>query len=324
MESGVGMQENIRHCNDKESCIETAQDFTFLNEKFSEPTPEELEQYERDTNPSKQGSRGEGAAVVGIGIAIIIAVAAIIFGISKAVPVVAGWFDKDDVVACEELDAEATYNFCTEKGFVVGEVLGETKTDNPDSSAFSAEEQWCADNGWLLGDTCDAYCDGAIVPVSDCATLRYELPEGYDPQNVTDYVANADAIIDRMIAVKANMETLELLAKSMGSYEAAWLTAKNDKQWLAVYEEMNSEMEYLNRKFRDWWAPSPYNSSNPLLDAHGRLMVAYLNLEEAKARFQFGYYEGEGWYLAYGQKDKLYDHFDQNISHARTGLNMAR
>ncbi len=34
--SGVQAEENIRHCNDKESCIEGAKDFTFLNQESDE------------------------------------------------------------------------------------------------------------------------------------------------------------------------------------------------------------------------------------------------------------------------------------------------
>jgi len=285
---------------------------------LSDDTIEKMNEALGEPDPEQEPTDNAAAWILFVGFIII--VGALIWTGLKFAPAVTAWAERKSAEDCLTLDpadldydADQTFDFCSEQGFV---------PDTGDEPALEGEE-WCLANQFFRADDVQNACLDVCTSLETCAVLRYELPEGVDPGNVPDYLEKASDVIDDMIGVEARMRTLEDMALAFGSAEHNWLSARNDKQWLDLYKDIEQRMYWISNDLLTLWPPPPYNSASPLLDAHGRIMNAYLYLDQVWDDFEYGYHEGEGWYLAHGHREDL-EGFSTQIDYARQGLNMAR
>ena len=183
---------------------------------------------------------------------------------------------------------------------------------------------------------CDAYCmsgwtppqQGEVLEFTEyacamcptCPTL-YELPGEVDIEVLPTYLRDANKIIDNMLALETMMYSLEDLIFTFGSNKAAMANAFTDKQWLALYNEMQSSRRQVRWDLIETWAPPPYDSSNPLLDSYGRMMIAFLLIDRGAESFERSI-EDRDVNHAYGWDSEM-DLFHVNIDYARIGLDLA-
>ncbi|NIN00518.1 MAG: hypothetical protein GTO24_21270 [candidate division Zixibacteria bacterium] len=177
-------------------------------------------------------------------------------------------------------------------------------------------------------DACLTFISEAVDEIerSDCPVCpqKYVLPDHAAPESLPAYLDKAEEIIDEMIAIKTTMEILQSFFDEP-DFESEYqmnLTFEDD-QWLLLYEDMQVRVSKIGVMLWMTWPPPPHDSGNPLLDAHARIITAYLLLDAASDTFRDGYSERTASAILVGWEGFI-DGMMQNIDYARNGLDLAR
>ena len=237
----------------------------------------------------------------------IIMILALAFAIVKIAPGIDQWIEKRI-----EKDAEAT------------QVV----------DAGSNPDEWCRQSGYVKNgnisteiaqvnaEACLPYCG---EPSMDQCSQLYDVAfvEGHDPGAWHEYIRWADATTNDMYKVVSRIELLADLyyentdqSVLMGE---SWL---DDEQVFRIVKDIKEDVLNIQDQTMSVWPPSPYNSSNPLLDSHARIVNASSELIRA------GY-----WLVLFENfpANQRIAHMNNNaldalieIERAQTGLEIAR
>ena len=227
--------------------------------------------------------RGENAAVAIFGVLVIVVFGVVIWGVSVMAPPVQEWVDS-------KINPEPTPTLTA--GFYCD--------DCPDA---------------ICPDLESLECPALVCPGCDpCPTVPDDQITD-NREHIGDYLIRADEILTDMEASIALMEEVSYVMRDFGPRGSDRTSAFNDKQWNRLVEDTDNKVEVVRQTLDQTWPPGPYNSCNPLLDAHARLLLAFINLDEARDNMRKGVYERD--------PDMLYFHAPY-AGYARDEMTLAR
>ena len=281
--------------------------------EIQEPTPEEVEGYEKlyDYKDSYDGISVGSFLVLAVGFVLVFF--AILWGANKFMKsppaFITDIFTDDEPAERIPLDGMAWINV-EDQG-----------------------EQFCIDSGYMIkGDTlletCGAYCEAEyaipdlVCPGCPVCPEKYTVPEHADSEQLPDYLASAEQVIQEMISISGRMESLRDLLYASENHSAR-LGVMGDEQFKILEDHIHTDMVDLRGRFLEMWPPPPYDSSNPLLDAHGRLLHAFLYLTVAEDYFDKAH-EKRSPDLIMRYTDPQIQDMLRMIGYARVGLDLAR
>jgi len=157
--------------------------------------------------------------------------------------------------------------------------------DNPD--------QWCRDNGYVKNgnitdeieqinaEACLPYCgEPSAEECNQLYDMTYILP--HDQGEWNEYIRWADATSNDMYKV---VSRIELLAELY--YEGTDQSVSSGDRWLddqevsKIVKGIKEDVLNIQDQAMSVWPPAPYDSSNPLLDSHARIVNASSELIRA-------------------------------------------
>jgi len=144
-----------------------------------------------------------------------------------------------------------------------------------------------------------------------------------EPNALPNYLTVADQVIADMHEAAAIIEELASIQRQFGDQPSSWRKAFTDTQWLQLYESMNKRVDSIRKDLLDTWPPPPYDSTNPLLDSHGRLLMAYIYLDKSRGVMRAAVQENNPTWSVYYWQDDL-GRMETHITNALVGMNMAR
>ena len=264
-----------------------------------------------------------GWYAVGVAVFAIFAIAAVIWGFSKVIPLAIDWFGNrgnEEEVACvfdpenTAYDAEAVFAFCTEKGF----------EPQDDSVAIESLESACIDNGYyavsdVLQDTCDAFCTSGWTSPDSCT---YRPPEGTEPDTLHNYLTDADDIIDVMGMFLGKVDIMIQMYYEAGNMQSERRKMINDPQYKIAVKNAHRDATNIFDDVLGIWPPPPYDSSNPLLDSQARLAYAAALIIQVDALLWE--FEVSGEYDQWNDIQRIFYSIQNNMDYAEIGLSMAR
>ena len=281
--------------------------------EIQEPTPEDVEEYEKHYDPGDSNNGISVGSFMALAVGFVLVFVAIMWAANRFVKsppaFITDIFTDDEPAERIPLDNAAWINV-EDQG-----------------------EQFCIDSGYMIkGDTlletCGAYCE-AEYAVSDlmcpgCPVCpeKYTVPEHGDSEQLPVYLASAEQVIQEMISLSGRIESLSDLLYAADN-STARLGVMGDEQFLTLEDNLHTDIITLRGLFLEMWPPPPYDSSNPLLDAHGRLLHAFLYLTVAEDYFDKAH-EKRSPDLIMRYTDPQIQDMLRMIGYARVGLDLAR
>jgi len=164
-----------------------------------------------------------------------------------------------------------------------GNWIDDLRTPKPEQEAVCVDPaipNYCAAYAQEQVDRALAEASSAICPTS--CEPGFVLAPDLPPDAVPNYIEWADALIQDMNEAAGVYRSLLKIMRSYGSYSEQMRYALDDSQWVTLRDDFEVRVSAIETNLLQQWSPSPSTSNNPLLDAHARLMMAYIRLDKAR------------------------------------------
>lgn len=197
---------------------------------------------------------GDPLATVVVGVIGVVVVAVVVYATVQMAPIISNWLSDqrtpkpEQEIVCVD---PAIPSYCS--GYAQERV----------DAALAAAA--------LSAPTCQMTCEPGFV-----------FAEQMDPEAVPDYLAWADSLIADMNEAAGVYSSLRRVVLEGGSTRASRDATMQRALWITLRDDFDRRVRGIHVEIEGRWSPSPSTSNNPLLDAHARLLMAYLFLDQAR------------------------------------------